>query len=86
MENKNQPIHPLTFDSQKDTQNMGYVSKFFGLTKREHFAGLAMQGLYSNPGYMKKYEGEKYLMQDKIIAEISVKMADALLEELSKVK
>lgn len=49
-----------------------------GLTKREHFAGLAMQG----------YCGGEYIGQSGMphnqIAEWSVKMADALIEQLNR--
>lgn len=44
-----------------------------GLTKREYFAGLAMQGL-----------AFKFNAPDEKLAEWSVKMADALLAELEK--
>jgi hypothetical protein len=59
-------------DSQKQ-----YLQE--GLTKREYFAGLALQGICM----------EKYVQRDddrEIIAEWSVKMADALLAELEKTK
>ena len=49
-----------------------------GLTKREYFAGLAMQGLLAS-------ETEECSFQDRgVIAKQSVVLADALLEELSK--
>lgn len=54
-----------------------------GLTKREYFAGLAMQGLLSNPEWMKEYKGEKYLMQSDIVAEVAIKTADTILAKLS---
>jgi hypothetical protein len=47
-----------------------------GLTKREYFAGLAMQG----------YLNERHSLDNKTLAEWSVKMADALLAELEKTK
>jgi hypothetical protein len=49
-----------------------------GLTKREYFAGLAMQGMFSQDGFL--------LKDTKELSEIAVKCADALLEELSKPK
>jgi hypothetical protein len=50
-----------------------------GLTKREYFAGLAMQS------YVNTYYGEqKDTIED--VAKRSVKMADVLLEELDKTK
>ena len=48
-----------------------------GLTKREHFAAMAMQGLLSNSACPMPY---------KVIARDSVIMADELLLELSKAK
>ncbi len=62
--------------------NSDYIQE--GLSKREYFAAMAMQGLVSNPEWMKEYKGEKYLMQYKIIAEVAAKSADALLAELDK--
>ena len=48
-----------------------------GLTKREYFAVMAMQGWLAN-----EYIGTKY----DIIAQHCVRMADALIEELNKEK
>ena len=50
-----------------------------GLTKREYFAGLAMQGLLSNPDFSIPAKDSRVY-----IAEKSVKLADVLLKELSK--
>ena len=54
-----------------------------GLIKLEYFASKAMQGLLSNPEWMKEYKGEKYLMQRDILADIAIKTADNLLFKLS---
>lgn len=62
MENGKQPVLDNQFEDNK------------GLTKREYFAGLAMQGMASND---LTYED---------IAHDAVKMADALLKELDKPK
>jgi len=51
-----------------------------GLTKREYFAGLAMQGLLSAIGST-KFEYE-YEFQHENLAMDAVASADALLEEL----
>ena len=51
-----------------------------GLTKREYFAGLAMQGLLSNLAYDNV---NKYIGKD-VLARHSRNYADALLEELAK--
>ncbi len=55
-----------------------------GLTKREYFAAMAMQGLLGNPEWMELYEGKKYLLPDYIMTKIAVERADALLAELEK--
>lgn len=51
-----------------------------GLTKREHFAGLAMQGLLTTSGFSSQIS----LRVCSRLAEQAVKQADALLEELAK--
>lgn len=47
-----------------------------GLTKREYFAGLAMQGILSGRSY--------YVLNDRTKAEYAIIMADLLIEELNK--
>ena len=54
------------------------------LTKREYFAAKSMQGLLSNPEWMKEYKGEKYLMQTDIVAEVAIKTADELIKALNR--
>ncbi len=49
-----------------------------GLTKREYFAGLAMQGMMANRDLTSKLCSE--------VAKWSVEMADALLVELERTK
>lgn len=48
-----------------------------GLTKREYFAGEAMQGLISSDDYLE-------IGSAKELAKIAVSHADALIEELAK--
>jgi len=48
-----------------------------GLTKREYFAGLAMQGMLANPEVIKSISDEK-------IITYSLKYSDILLKELEK--
>lgn len=64
--------------------------KAWGLTKREYFAGLAMQGLLSHPENIKAMdrwqginEGLKGVENDGVAA-ISVQFSDALIAELNK--
>ena len=57
----------------------GSISMATGLSKREHFAGLAMQGLVSE---MAKYKGISLDNLWESISRDSVNLADALLKEL----
>ena len=59
-----------------ETREMQGESISFGLTKREYFAAMAMQGFCSNI--------EIGNMESKSIAEFAVDQADALLAELAK--
>ena len=62
MENGKQPILDNQFEDNK------------GLTKREYFAGLAMQGLVDRH------------INYEVVAEYAVEYADALLKELDRPK
>src|ERR1035437_6133224 len=66
----NEPINPIIASSNESTLHHS------GLTKREFFAGLAMQGLLANtnPGDIPS------------IAKMAVEAADALILELNKEK
>ena len=63
----------------KDGQKTGWEVKFGGLTKREYFAGLAMQGLISNPNIVRPKESDK---EFKDFSERAIKYADELLKQL----
>jgi len=65
---------PIAATQEKLKPNMG-------LTKREHFAAVAMQGLLSNPLEVPSTGGKKL---KNFIATCSIDFADALLEELEK--
>ncbi len=69
---KAQILGEQSFDSMLDP-NGSYTQ--YGLTKREYFAGLAMQAVISNGKYTE--------LETSIV---SVNFADALLEELAKSK
>ena len=85
MKNGNQPIAPSMWTKcgdgaddyapLKDGQKTGWEVKFGGLTKREYFAGLAMQGLLASDNLF-------YTDKPKIFSSLAVKYADALLTEL----
>ena len=74
MNNSEMPAMP----TEQSTEHFSQASTHYstGLTKREHFAGLAMQGLIS--------AGVNGLPSAEEIAFLAVKGADALLLELSK--
>jgi len=76
------PINPLRGcdNSLYDASDAEYLKsrKVIGLTKREHFAGLAMQGILANSNPQ---------LCDASFSEIAieaVKMSDLLLKELLK--
>jgi hypothetical protein len=72
MANSNKPAFPI---SEETTNRIDYgVSIYTGLTKREYFAALAMQGLCAE-------QTPRSLLN---VAETSVKIADLLLKELEK--
>ena len=71
---KNEPAFPLGYSRTWDTgEREDYYAE--GLTKREYFAAAIIQGITASRRQM-------YSSRDDIIE--AVKMADALLAELSK--
>jgi hypothetical protein len=56
----------------------------YGLTKREYFAAIAMQGLLSNPEVVGTLDHDGSEDYDEILATESVKSADALLKALAE--
>ena len=82
MTNANEPISPtiINYDDGKPLNNyqVGNTTEHVsGLTKREYFAAMAMQGLWSS------VRNEYYTEYEKI-ASMAVKQADALINELNK--
>ena len=75
MNNSNEPINP-TYKPNKDID-------FIGLSKREYFAGLAMQGLLNNYAQNLQYGNH---VDYPMVSEIAVRCADDLLNELEKAK
>ena len=74
MNNSDEPITPL--HPEYGINDMPYR----GLTKREHFAGLAMQGLLANPNVVEKGGTKPDHERIQIMA---VSYADNVLKELS---
>tara|TARA_R110000803_G_scaffold194042_1_gene257039 strand:+ start:44 stop:283 length:240 start_codon:yes stop_codon:yes gene_type:complete len=75
MSNANMPAMPVTDAKGPYKQESGLVS--IGLTKREHFAGLAMQGILTTVGTMWSEDADECALY-------AVKYADALLKALEK--
>lgn len=71
--NPNDPAAP--FVTWRSPDGFSFKHMHPGLTKREHFAGLAMQGLLSGPDMN---------VEPQIVAKVSVRFADALIAELAK--
>lgn len=80
MKNGNYPINPIVSDEGFVTSECHYnETALNGLTKREYFAGLAMQGLLSaNAMYKGRTDEIALLCQDAIAH------ADELLKQLEK--
>ena len=79
MKNADKPINPIVQE-----ENIGQGGKIlmcteYGLTKREHYAGLALQGLLALPD-----KGTFGSFDEAIewMCEVSVKFADELLKQL----
>jgi hypothetical protein len=70
MKNGNTPINPVHFK----TDDSGFEFMSHGLTKREYFAAMAMQGIIT--------VGHGTSCQD--VAQMAVEQADALLKALEE--
>lgn len=66
----------MTEDCYKDSTS-GKLVYSYGLTKRELFAAMALQGIQSNMSYTTHYTAEQK-------AQLAVMNADALITELNK--
>ena len=76
MKNADKPTYPLEFKKEGSYNTEGWSN---GLTKREHYAGLAMQGLLALPD---KGTFGSFDEAIELICEVSVKFADELLKQL----
>jgi hypothetical protein len=75
--NGDDPVHPIIIDDVSQKQ-----ISITGITKREYFAGLAMQGLCT-PCIAGAHNINNW-PESQVKAEMAVRLADALLLELSK--
>lgn len=73
--NADQPAHPFI-------RNEDFVEGYYGLTKREHIAAMAMQGIIQNDKLVQTcldYATVRKTTPEKIIANRAAVFADALL-------
>ena len=81
MKNSDMPAMPILGDRGERLDNSA------GLTKREYLAGIAMQGLLSNPAiitYMQERGDDLEVFTKINISKSAAARADALLTELAK--
>lgn len=57
---------------------------YMGLTKREYFAAMAMQGLLSNVTISNMSSSPSTGLNDHVKVEYAIRMADELLKQLEK--
>jgi hypothetical protein len=82
MENGKKPINARTAFDNNGTITSDF-NEYFGLTKREYFAGLAMQSMLSNPSTGTSINGQRYI-DPVLVAKGSIQFADELLKQLEK--
>jgi hypothetical protein len=86
MTNPNDPAFPDNDPDIKSRQAMGILTN--GLTKREYFATMAMQGCVGREGHFYLYADPKSKTEDvntpERYAQVAVACADALIAELNK--
>ncbi len=83
MKNADMPAMPLSDACIGEHAASAFAS---GLTKREHFAAMAMQGFLANSWQAKELDetGDTSGEQMSVVAATSVTIADALLAELER--
>ena len=81
MSNRDKPAFPSADSQPFGWQVTGELpKKIQGLTKREYFAGLAMQGLCADPNNHDLFSSIEHAAQN------AVAIADAILAELERAK
>lgn len=86
MKNKNQPVYPIVneFGFPSNESVIEVDKSLIGITKREYFSAIAMQGLLSGK-YEYCFEGGCPVPKPipSYIAALAIECADSLLEQLS---
>lgn len=80
--NANELAFPATI-SWRD-ENPEVLTYEGGLTKREYFAGIAMQGMLANPAIVQNAKNAQTFCEELCLA--SVEQADELLKRLEQTK
>ena len=75
MNNADLPAYPQAHETSLDL-DQGHWFDWLGLTKREHFVAMAMQGLLANPGLVD--------IDAKNIVKEAIEHADELLKQLDE--
>ena len=88
MKNADKPINPSISIKISDTEFFEYnlpnkERQYSGLTKREYFAGLAMQGMLANPNGVMTESGMWWHSPEEF-ARLSIICADELLKQLEE--
>lgn len=87
MSRGDQPTYPVPVPKElvSPATAASIIKRCSGITLREHYAGLAMQGLLANPN-RKPYDASRKAEQifADVIAYDALHHADALLAELAK--
>ncbi len=81
MKNSEKPIYPQEYEERAPgapSYHQKVKHQHLGLTKREYFAGLAMQGLLSNPSFKLSND----MAPEKQYAISALVYADELLKQL----
>ena len=81
MKNADMPARPVNSEELFESIRRD-KPELLGLTKREHFAAMAMQGFLSDPSIAEGFNDRENFKQ--VIVKSSVDYADALLKELEK--
>lgn len=85
MSRKDDPAYPEP--GLSNLPNGEFLYGRSGMTIREHFAGLAMQGLLANPARCPGAEVEGGAdAYSRLVAQVSTEFADALIAELERTK
>lgn len=85
MKNADKPINPeyySNWNSNCQLQELVINNESKGLSKREYFAGLAMQGFCANPDWVKNLNQDEWYSYVHRLTSGALEIADSLLKQL----